>query len=363
MTSIIESMTGVKISSTFFTDEVSLELFPSDPKKNNRVALVYGKNGSGKSTLARGFNELKEQLEPRMVKLEPIVEETRMVQELSELEKIFVFDEDYIASRIKIKDTALDAIVLLGDQVSIARQMEDTEKSIQTLTDDVSRLEEDISRFLSDKEVSSPDYWLSTIKEELRKIGGWAETSSKIRKKKTSTSVTDQVVEEIGRILPSKSRSDLKKDLDEKLIQFTNTDPATQTVLNPVGSISIRNNIFSDSIVLLKAVIQRPVLSVREKELLTRFGISGIENTKRALSEDNGLICEMCFQPITDSYRESTLAEIESILNEEVKKFKDEIETLLIAEHQIEIFQEYSVLPSYNQRRAFPRSLLRKTVR
>ena len=52
MATVIESMTGVRINSPFFSDPATLELFPDISKngtspKRNRVALVYGTNGSG----------------------------------------------------------------------------------------------------------------------------------------------------------------------------------------------------------------------------------------------------------------------------------------------------------------------------
>ena len=51
MATAIESMTGISISSNFFSNMPTLEFFPVRPKspKENRVALIYGKNGSGKS--------------------------------------------------------------------------------------------------------------------------------------------------------------------------------------------------------------------------------------------------------------------------------------------------------------------------
>ncbi len=55
MATTIESMTGVSISSAYFSIATSLELFPKHPKppKSNRVALLYGKNGSGKRERAK----------------------------------------------------------------------------------------------------------------------------------------------------------------------------------------------------------------------------------------------------------------------------------------------------------------------
>ena len=71
MATAIESMTGISISSDYFSNMATLELFPKHPKppKVNRVALLYGKNGSGKSTIAQGFREYKDSVNPRTIAL------------------------------------------------------------------------------------------------------------------------------------------------------------------------------------------------------------------------------------------------------------------------------------------------------
>ena len=55
MGTTIKNMTGINISSKYFSTPTFLEFFPkhSKPQKNNRAALVYGNNGSGKSTIAK----------------------------------------------------------------------------------------------------------------------------------------------------------------------------------------------------------------------------------------------------------------------------------------------------------------------
>lgn len=54
MSTAIENLTGIQISSEYFTNCPELKLFPPHKKqgKYNRIALVYGRNGSGKSTIS-----------------------------------------------------------------------------------------------------------------------------------------------------------------------------------------------------------------------------------------------------------------------------------------------------------------------
>jgi predicted ATPase len=61
MATAIESITGISISSDYFSNMATLEFFPTHPKppKVNRVALLYGKNGSGKSTICLFGSRLK----------------------------------------------------------------------------------------------------------------------------------------------------------------------------------------------------------------------------------------------------------------------------------------------------------------
>ena len=152
MPTTIDSMTGVEIKSPFFDTAVSLELFPVHPNvlknpnapQKNRVALIYGSNGSGKSTIAPGFREYSESVVPKTVELNPTAG-AAIIKMSSGMKsgKIFVFDEKYISRNIKVQESGLGTIVLLGEQVELEKRLEELKAQIAKLQANI-----DSNRFL-----------------------------------------------------------------------------------------------------------------------------------------------------------------------------------------------------------------------
>ena len=350
MASIIEQMTGVAISSAYFSNATALELFPkhSKPPKNNRVALLYGKNGSGKSTIAQGFREYRDLSESRTVTLEPRKDSSCISIPPSEKpSKIFIFDEEYISSRVKIKDSGLDAIVLFGDQVTLEEQINETQRLIDSQNTEISQSEGEFSRFTNNSDVNCPDYWISQIRDKLREADGWAETGSKIKRQRQNLSVTDLEIERIGNISPTKSYIDSKDELAQRYLQFSAAGTAATPLSTTVMMITILGDIGQNTKSLLERVVYRPQLTDRETQLLQLFGIAGAANARTFISNERNGICDKCFQPIGEDYRIMVLGEIECILNRDVEEFKGELEKLLLSEIPIATYQSYRDLPSY----------------
>lgn len=350
MASIIEQMTGVSISSAYFSNATSLELFPIHPKpqKKNRVALLYGKNGSGKSTIAQGFREYRDLIDSRTVNLEPSKESSCISVPPSEKpSKIYIFDEEYISSRVKIKESGLDAIVLLGDQVILEEQINETQRLIDTQKTEISQLEDEYNRFTDNSNVNCPNYWITQIREKLREADGWAETGSKIKGQRQNLSVTDLEIERIGNITPTKSNIDCKDELAKRYLQFSAAGTATTPVSTEVILITIVGDINQNTKTLLERTVNRPQLTDRETQLLQLFGIAGATNARTFIANDRNGICDKCFQPIGEGYRSMVLGEIECILNRDVEEFKGELDKLLLSEMRIATYQSYCDLPSY----------------
>ena len=324
MASIIEQMTGVSISSAYFSNVTSLELFPkhAKPQKNNRVALLYGKNGSGKSTIAQGFREYRDLSDSRTVTLEPSKDSSTIRISPSETPcKIFIFDEDYISSRVKIKDSGLDAIVLFGEQVTLEEQIVETQRLIDSQNEEVSQRENEFSRFSNNSDVNCPDYWITQIREKLRETDGWAETGSKIKRQRQNLSVTDAEIERIGNIAPTKSFIECKDELTQRYMQFSAAGESTTQIASIVKMITIVGDIEENTKSTLERVVNRPQLTDRETLLLQLFGIAGAANTRTFITNDKNGICGKCFQPIGKDYRTLVLGEIECILNRDVEEF------------------------------------------
>ncbi|MDD3725025.1 MAG: AAA family ATPase [Bacteroidales bacterium] len=351
MGTTIKNMTGINISSKYFSTPTFLEFFPkhSKPQKNNRAALVYGNNGSGKSTIAHGFRGYKSHDTSEDIKLQFFKENDKIeTTDKYNRKNIYIFDEEYISSRVKVKENGLDAIVLFGEQVDLEERINNIEEAISQNEIKIEKLEEDYKIFLDEDSPQSPKYWDKKINNKLKEAGGWAEKGSKIKDQRRNLSVTNSEISRIGNLSVIRTLEELQGKFDEDFIQFTSTDVQSSPIPNKVKLIFITENIVESSKLLLKKNIDKPKLTIREEQLLSLFGIEKATKVKGYVSNKTNLICESCFQPIEDAYREQVLKEIESILNQEIKEFKEELEKLLLTEVTAVNYEEYSKLKSYN---------------
>lgn len=351
MGTTIKNMTGINISSKYFSTPTFLEFFPkhSKPQKNNRAALVYGNNGSGKSTIAHGFRGYKSHDTSEDIKLQFFKENDKIeTTDKYNRKNIYIFDEEYISSRVKVKENGLDAIVLFGEQVDLEERINNIEEAISQNEIKIEKLEEDYKIFLDEDSPQSPKYWDKKINNKLKGAGGWAEKGSKIKDQRRNLSVTNSEISRIGNLSVIRTLEELQGKFDEDFIQFTSTDVQSSPIPNKVKLIFITENIVESSKLLLKKNIDKPKLTIREEQLLSLFGIEKATKVKGYVSNKTNLICESCFQPIEDAYREQVLKEIESILNQEIKEFKEELEKLLLTEVTAVNYEEYSKLKSYN---------------
>lgn len=347
--SIIGSMTGIDIKSSYFQNAPTFELFPkTSPDKQYRVALLYGKNGSGKSTIAQGFRDYRDITVPTTVELWPRVDGTRIsMTDGGKPEKFFIFDDKYITSEVRIKDAGLDAIVLFGEQVGLSEQIEEVERRITSKKNEVTQQEAKCAQFLNDKDINAPDYWLTKIRNELRKDTAWAGIGAKIKGKKHNLSVTEAEIDRIGHLVPKKPQIELQAEFDSNYAQYTAVDSTSNLIITKITPISIVHDLDKQAKMLFETVVAQPRLTEREQRLLTLFGLTGVTGARVFLADIDNAICDRCFQPIRDEYRTEVLTEIECILNRDVEEFKDKLEKLRLAEIPISSYQVFRDLPSY----------------
>lgn len=354
MSTGIENLTGIQISSDFFNNKPEFKFFPPNKKqgKTNRVALIYGKNGSGKSTISQGFYEYINSINPKNVDLSLLTGDSYLkISSDNKPNKIFVFNEDYIDKNIKIKTGGLDTIILLGKQVGLEKEISEVEKSINDIS---SKLENKKNLYLKcedNKDTASPDYWLLSIKKNLQ-TKGWAENLGiKINGKKTKATVNDKVIEEIKNINVTEKKEDLINQFDSKLNIFLKTDKNTLPIEKPVCELSFDDNIESLSIEILNKIVSKPQLTRREQQILDLFGISGIIESKKFISDTTTSVCPTCLREIPFSEKNEILNEIDNIINEEFDSFQEDIKKLDLEKIDIEqysIYRDIDVL-LYNQ--------------
>lgn len=344
----IDNITGVKIQSAFFASETAMELFPISDAKKNRIALLYGKNGSGKSTLAQGFREYRDSVIPAEVQLSLCSgNDLVKITGAGKADRIFVFDEEYVAKRIQIEDSGLDSIVLFGEQVDLEDQIAAIEKSISEKKDEETHLATESAKFTNSADVNSPERWFNQMIKELKRDNGWAAMGGKIKGAKKNLSVTEAEIERIGTLVPAKPCDELQSCFDSDYTKYSAVSTDATAFKRAIAQIASCIDQISTAKGLLSKPIELPVLTSREKELLKLFGIPGVSSAKSFLATGSA-ICEKCFQPISDDYRTAVLHEIDQILNRDIDALKRDLECCRLHEIELSIYFEYQNLPSYN---------------
>ena len=345
----IDSMTGVSMRCDWlFKTAKVLEFFPthSNPTKKNRVASVYGKNGSGKSTVAQGFREYIASTIPRTVELSPLANGSHIyVSSSGRPEKFFVFDEKYVEQQVKVKESGLDAIVLLGEQVTLEQQIEQVIVAIDTLKTQKQQQETECAKFTDSSAVIAPQYWSSQITQSLRASGGWAETRGiKINGNRMSASVNDTEIERIGMLAPAQGESEIKAEFNTQFTLFNNATSQSQQVTQAIQLYSLERDV-EETIEQLAKVIVKPQTTARENELLQIFGIRVISDAKVFLADTTNSICPICLQEVGDKHRTEMLSCIEAILNREVEAFRTALDSL---KQKVVVKDNYSLYSGLN---------------
>jgi energy-coupling factor transporter ATP-binding protein EcfA2 len=340
----IESMTGIYIKSDFFNTAPTFELFPP----HHRAALLYGKNGCGKTTVAQGFREYVQPVIPPIVELSLKANGVTIPAPTGQSGKFFVFDEEYVAKRVRVKEDGLDAIVLFGEQIDLETQITETEGKITAKQTEVDHQESECAKYTIATNVNAPDYWLNQIRIELKKDTGWAGKGSRIKGQRQNLSVTDDVIDRIGQLTPARPQAELQEEFDRRYAQFTAVNSTAATLPTEALTIPVIGDKGQQAKDLLAEAIAQPQWTEREHRIMDILGGDGLETAKAFLSDTEKTICDKCLQPISKEYRAAVLHELDCLLNREVEEFKEKLRQLLIPEIANTAYQAYHDLPSYN---------------
>ena len=310
---------GVKIQGKCFQSEVKLNFFE---KEYHRFCLIYGKNGSGKSTISQAFDAIKQNNQPLIAS--QIIDKSGAVVDLtSENQKnsIFVFNEEYANSKVKIKDNGLDAIVLLGDVTNIDRKLEKIENIREIRTQRKQGYEQELKKYEDDKNTDNPKKYENDVVENLKSNFAEREKNilrrqSKILQDKTisfAKNIIDNFITDIN-------LDQLKNNFNEKLISYK----GVQSDLNFTEEIRQLN--FEEIKQLLLHQVEQKQLTPREEEIKQAIAEANHIVTKNIMESDKD-ICPYCFQKLTDEYKREILSSLETIFNPEVQNHRANLET------------------------------------
>ena len=252
-----EGIRGLKFSSPVFSGETRLTFFPSDKA---RMALIYGKNGSGKSTISKAISKANGTDIPEIpsaVFIDVNGDEISIPE--NDESRIFVFNEDYIQNKVRLKKDGLSTIVMFGEQGDLEDKIERAEMEAKA-AELQRKLQADVCESYRDPSSTQfPAYFMSRIKENLQGDSHWAGRERQISSAKRNASVRDDTIQTIIQHVPEESEQEVRASFYTQLevLHLAKTDKAK--IETPVNtSISITQD-EGAILTLLATVIERPI--------------------------------------------------------------------------------------------------------
>lgn len=332
----------IKFKGGFFNEEKELKLFMNE----DRISLLYGKNGSGKSTISNAVRKAKGDV------VDDIVQATLFDEEdmaFVDTQCIHVFNEDYVNSRVKIRDDGLNTIVLLGELGNLEDKILDLQLRIEVESNRNTELKAASDEFKDRDNKKSPSNCRFQINLGLSGDGHWAEREKIINDGKRNAGVTDKVIDSIIALHPADALADLKKRYEEtlQLLRQVRENEAAQ----------IRNTVklnvpYDEKILqsLLTKKVESPVLSDREQYLLQLIDdgkLDQINEMKLVFSKEKTKKCPFCLQEISDQGKRDLIGSIEKVLSKEVDIHEENLKKCIIQEVNVD-FSGMDVLNSPN---------------
>ena len=308
---------GIKIQGKCFQSEVNLKFFSEE---YHRFCLVYGKNGSGKSTISQAFDAIKQNNQSLIIG--QIIDKSGALAFINEEEKnnIFVFNEEYVNSKIKIEDDGLHAIVLLGDAADIDEMLQKAKRINKKLEERNSKYQEEFQKYNDIQNTDNPEKYKDDIIKILKEKFGnrWKQINNRERISGDVCSF-ESAENIINAFAIDASVGELKNNFDEKLRSYEDI----RSDLNFTEEIKQLN--FENIKQLLLYQVEQKQLSPREEEIKQAIAEADHVVTKNIMESDKD-ICPYCFQKLTDEYKKEILSSLETIFNPEIQNHRANLE-------------------------------------
>lgn len=325
----------IQIDGNIFQNS-ELELFTIQKNAPCRIANIYGKNGSGKTTISKAIKgNSSEKLNIKFFdsKNKEIICDTR--------EKIYVYDEEFIDTKVKTSEDGIKTVIMLGEQKELDDKIIKLKEEKDDLKKKETKLKIEIQKYQNPDNNISPLYYKKLVEQKLK--DGWAVRDKEIKSNKRNSSF--QYNELIGRINKAKNENNNKKALLEEFFQLLNTyqkvNTGTSKLVKSLERITIFSENYKSTNIILQKKVEVPEFTEREKFILEKIENGEqkfYEAVREEFKKDKVNICPYCFQSISN-IKNDIVASINKVLNKDVEKHKEELEI---------IKQKYMILPELN---------------
>lgn len=321
---MFETVRNLVFSGAAFTTKTSLPLFASD---KHRLCLIYGKNGSGKSTISKALLKIAGTELPEITSayLEDSAGKSIPCSLGGSSGRIFVFNEDYIQSKVRLKEDGLGTIVMFGKQAELESLIEAAQKELDAASAEREKASEKAAPYSDHSSVSSPSYYLTKMNFALSGDQNWAGRDRLIMDNRRNTSVTNSTYETIVRVKPEKSVEEIIEEYQKQYALLCAARTGNAKISSAVNTRIAVSDTEERARDLLGQRIEKPELSERETYLMTLLSegkAQQIENMQGVFSDSETTVCPFCLQPVSMEYKESLVQSIEKVLSKIVEEHK-----------------------------------------
>ena len=349
---MLKDISSIKLQGANFSSITVLPILNSSDGKYIKTSLIYGRNGAGKSTLAKAFRKIKGETIATITTTEVLNTEDKPIV-LSEAERasIFVFDEDFIATNVRIEGRGLGSIVMLGEQVDLTAKIEQAERELKKSENLVKTTSNTLTEYRTDTNPKAPIYYIQKIRKVLQGNDGWAGRDSRIKNLRRNSSVTDDTYKRFIALTPEKPRDELVITFAEKMKELELAKNGVSKIVETVPRVPDGYQHYSLTLAseLIKKKIEEPELSEREKYLFSLVTAGKTDELQKRIGHLNDIgitFCPYCLQDLTKKYKANLVMQIQKVLTDEVKHHQTQLKSLKYTELTLEL-SPFSILPSY----------------
>lgn len=358
---MLKDITTINIQGCNFDTLSSLTFFePRDGKdkqgnvvyKTVKGTLLYGRNGTGKSTIAKAFRKAKGEEQPTINHVSFLDKKGHPVSLSGEESKqIYVFDEDFVNEKVKLKEEHLDSIIMLGQAADLAEMIEQAEKDRDTAKTDCETMEIALKEFEDENNPKSPKKCLNKIVRALRGDDSWAGRDAKLRGARQNTSVHNDTYKQFLKLNPEQNKTDLLIEFDIQLKALEAAKTGASRINATVPKLPNNLSLYDEDalLALLSQKIEKPQLTEREQYLLglVESGKANELSQKATVFKDPNIQqCPYCFQPVTDEYKNSLVSSIEKVLTKAVEDHQNSLGSFIIDVIEIDL-SDFSCLSNH----------------
>lgn len=160
---MLKDITGIRLCGANFDRLVDILLLdPHDGKKIKPVkaTLLYGRNGAGKSTLARAMMKAKGEQQDSIVQAAFLDNNgSPILLTNEEQSRIFVFNEDFVDKNIKLRESGLNTIIMLGQQAEFAEQIQAAQEELDRVRTSCDKQKEVVTEYKNTECEKAPSYY------------------------------------------------------------------------------------------------------------------------------------------------------------------------------------------------------------